>query len=485
MVRKISDVRNLRGRAAEHEVEQTEHAVVLGASMGGLLVARVLSHYYRTVTVVERDALPNGVEQRRGVPQGRHVHALWHQGWQILDGLFPGLGAELINDGAKFWGPDSSKCDMYFGGHHLVRPGKLHGFKGLALQSRPFLEDHVRRRVRAIPNVTILDGHEFGELTCNEDRSRVTGVTISSREGHETQTIGADLVVDTTGRGSRTPVFLESFGYDRPEEDEVVGRLAYSSQFVRIPAGTLREVAVLNSPVPGRATGVAIVACEDDMWVVTSYGMLGTEPPSDFAGVLDFIEEFTPAHVMSVLRRAEPIGEVSRFRTPSNRWRRYDKMTRFPAGLLVFGDAICSFNPIYGQGMTVAAMEAAALQRCLRRGRHDLAQRFFRAAVKPINMAWQVAVGGDLALPEVVGPRPLSVRLANRYVEWVQTASETSLVAGGQFLKVAALSAPSSSLFAPRVLLAVASANWGRRRQSGAEFAAAPAQGHVDLVAGE
>ncbi|WP_414687084.1 hypothetical protein [Mycobacterium sp.] len=164
------------------------------------------------------------------------------------------------------------------------------------------------------------------------------------------------------------------------------------------------------------------------------------------------------------LQSAEPLGEVARYRTPSSRWRRYDKMRRFPAGLLVFGDAICSFNPIYGQGMTVAALEAVALDRCLRRGQDNLAPRFFRAAAKPIGVAWQLAVGGDLALPEIEGPRPLSVRLVNKYVDRVQTAAETNLAVAGQFLKVAGFSSPPASLFAPSVFFRVAAVNRRRRR---------------------
>jgi len=177
---------------------------------------------------------------------------------------------------------------------------------------------------------------------------------------------------------------------------------------------------------------------------------------------------------MSALRQAEPLGEVARHRTPSSRWRRYDKMRRFPAGLLAFGDAICSFNPVYGQGMTVAALEAVALDRCLRRGQSNSAPRFFRAAAKPIGVAWQLAVGGDLALPEVEGPRPLSVRLANKYVDRVQTAAETNRAVAAQFLKVAGFSLPPASLFAPSVMFRVAAVNWQRRRAHAPELALKP-----------
>ncbi len=442
--------------------------------MGGLLAARVLSDFYQTVTVVERDQMPTSTAQRRGVPQGRHVHALWPRGSQILDELFPGLQTELVTDGGKLYSDgDSSKFYMSFGGHQFVRSGPFPHFQLLttSYQSRPFLEDHVRRRVGSIPNVKVMDEHDVVELTCNEDRSRVTGVSISSRQSDEKHVLTADLVVDATGRGSRMPTFLESLGYDRPVEDEVVMRLAYTSQLLRIPPGMYNELLVLTGPVPGRPRAMALFTYENNTWLLTTVGLAGLEPPDDFAGMLRFIADLTPPEILSALQCAEPLGEVARHRTPSSRWRRYDKMRRFPAGLLVFGDAICSFNPIYGQGMTVAALEAVALERCLRRGQGNLAPRFFRAAAKRVGVAWQLAAGGDLALPEIEGRRPLSVRLANRYVDRVQFAAETNLAVAGQFLKVAGFSSPPGSLFAPSVVFRVAAVNWQRGRARNRELA--------------
>jgi 2-polyprenyl-6-methoxyphenol hydroxylase-like FAD-dependent oxidoreductase len=447
-----------------------ECAVVLGASMGGLLAARVLADFYRTVTIVERDVLPSSSAQRRGVPQGRHVHALWPRGSQILDELFPGLLTELIADGCTVWDDgDLSKVCVSFGGHQFVRSGTFRNHQprdAAYYPSRPFLEAHVRQRIRAIPNVTLMEGYDVVDLTSSPERSRVTGVTITSREGDEKRDLTADLVVDATGRGSRTPAFLEHLGYDRPVEDEVVMRLAYASQLLRIPPGMHKEILVLVGPVPGRPTGMVLSTYENRTWMLTAIGLVGREPPADRAGMLRFIEDCTPPEVLSALRCAEPLGDVARYRTPSSRWRRYDKMRRFPAGLLVFGDAICSFNPAYGQGMTVAALQALALDRCLRRGADGLAQRYFRAAAKPIGVAWQLAVGGDLSLPEVEGVRPLSMRLINKYVDRVQAAAETDAVIAERFLRVAGFRDQPATLLHPSVMLRVAATtrrqNWLR-----------------------
>ena len=444
------------------------HAVVLGASVGGLLAARVLSDFYRIVTVVERDVLPTGSDHRRGVPQGRHVHALWARGSQILDELFPGFLTDLIRDGCKKGDGDFSQLCFSFGGHQLVRSGTMRNFQPRDagyFPSRPLLEGHVRRRVRAISNVELMDGYDVVDLMSSDDRSRITGVTITSRQGDEKRSVTADLVVDATGRGSRTPAFLEHLGYDRPVEEEVVVHIAYASQMLRIPAGMHNEIAMLVGPVPGRPTAMALFAYEHDTWMFTAVGMVGHEPPADREGMLSFIEDFTPPAVVSALRCAEPLGDVARYRTPSSRWRRYDKMRRFPAGLLVFGDAICSFNPVYGQGMTVAALQALALDHSLRRGSHNLAPRFFRAAAKPVGVAWQLAVGGDLALPDVEAPRPLSVRLTNKFVDRVQSAAETNVYVADRFLKVAGFAHPPASLFSPSFVLQVAATNWRKARR--------------------
>ena len=175
--------------------------------------------------------------------------------------------------------------------------------------------------------------------------------------------------------------------------------------------------------------------------------------------MLAFVEGLAPAHVLAAIGAAEPLTEVCRFRYPESRWRRYDKMRRFPAGLLVLGDAICSFNPVYGQGMTVAALQAQALRQCLHRGANDLARRYFRAAAKPIGVAWRFAVGGDLNLPEVEGPRPLSLRLTNRYVDRLQTAAESDIVVAEQFTKVIAFIDPPTRLLHPKMMLRAATAN--------------------------
>lgn len=431
--------------------------------MAGLLAAAVLSEHYRTVTVVERDALPAGAANRRGVPQGRHVHGLLGRGGHVIDELLPGFlkqwaadGGEALDDGnfARFY--------VSIGGHLVVRSGITQQPEAVMyLSSRPFLEYQVRRRVLALPNVTLLAGHDVVDLTADPAGTRVTGVTVANREAGETRCLTTDLVVDATGRGSRTPAFLERVGYGRPPEDHVTMRTCYASQQLRMASEAVEPMVVIGAEI-GRNTGMFLSHYEGDHWMFTAWGMLGQEPPDDLPGMIASIEAFAPAHIVAALRRGQPVGEVTRHRMPSSQWRRYDKLSRFPDGLLVTGDAISSFNPVYGQGMTVAALDALALRQTLRGGTRDLARRYFRTAAKSIAVAWRMAAENDLSFPGVTGKRSLRTRLANRCTDWVLTACESDQLVAERFFRVTNLYDPPSRLARPSFVLGVMKANLHR-----------------------
>jgi hypothetical protein len=401
-----------------------------------------------------------------------------------LDELFPGILSELVAGGAPVWDDaDMSKLYLSYSGHEMLRSGKLavdHKAMAMYMPSRPFLECHVRRSLQALGNVTIRGGQDVAELTSTADRKRVTGVRVIDRVGGAEQQLTADLVVDAMGRAAHTPAFLESLGYGRPVEDHIVMHTTYVSQLLRIPPGTLKEMLSLISAAPGRPTGMFLFGHENDSWIFTVFGMVGHEPPRDLDGMLTFAQECAPAHLLAAVRAGEPIGPVVQHRMPSSQWRRYDKMRRFPDGLLVCGDAICSFNPIYGQGMSVAALDALALQDCLRRGVTDLPRRYLRATAKSIGVAWQIAAGSDLAFPEVEGRRTPSMRVTSRLVDWVQAACESDAVVGGQFFRVTALVDPPTRLLHPSFLYRVAAVNLRRGQrysESGQAAVADPADG--------
>ena len=440
-----------------------EHAVVLGASMAGMLAARVAAEHYRRVTVVDRDVLPALPVRRRGVPQSAHGHVLQAAGTAVLDELLPGILGEIAADGAPVWADgDMSKIIIEYGGHRFLGSGRLPDPVTNYLPSRPLLDWHVRRRVSALPNVTALGGHDVVGLTATEDRSRVTGVVVGRRDGADTTLLGADLVIDATGRGSRAPTFLADLGYERPVEDELVINLSYTSQWIALPLGAIREHTVALFPTAGELTTFALLRHENDSCLITVGTMAGTKPAVDYADMLAIANRRAPDHIRAALAHAEPVGEIAHYRTPSSRWRRYDRLVRAPHGFLVTGDAVCSFNPIYGQGMSVAALDAVALRQALRGGEQDLPGRFFRASAKTIGVAWRNAVSADLALPEVAGKRSIGVRVNNAFADRVLTAVETDRVVAGQFFRVLGMVDAPARLMRPSILARILRANLAR-----------------------
>jgi 2-polyprenyl-6-methoxyphenol hydroxylase-like FAD-dependent oxidoreductase len=455
------------------------HALVLGGSMAGLLATRALSDYYDTVTVVERDELQADGVARRGVPQGRQTHGLLLRGSHALEELLPGILGELIADGVRTVdGRDLSQLYFSINGHLAVRTGGSQRIR-LYNATRPFLEGHVRRRVRAIPNVTFVTNHDVVELTATPGGEQITGALIVDRGSREVSHASAALVVDAMGRGSRTPLMLGQLGYPEPAEERVQVDVLYRTQALRMRPDALPEQGGLVSPLPGRSIGIAFAASEHDTLMFTVFGMAGVEPPADFSALCDLADELLPPHIVTALRSAERLGDTVSHRYPSSRWRRYDK-ARMPGGLAVVGDAFCSFNPIYGQGMTVAALQALALRDCLAKGTRDFPQRYFRAAATPTRLAWRMATGGDLILPEIEGAPPLWTRLFNRYVDRVLTAAEYDVTAYEGFLRVAWLVAPALSLLRPSLVWRACMA----RRRRPADVAGAATREQRTLVDG-
>jgi 2-polyprenyl-6-methoxyphenol hydroxylase-like FAD-dependent oxidoreductase len=286
-------------------------------------------------------------------------------------------------------------------------------------------------------------------------------------------------VVAATGRSSRVPAWLRGMGYPAPPEEEVPVGIKYVTQHVRFPADSVNLRAVLVGPRPHRPSGVAALEQEGGSWVVTCFGYAGHHPPVDREEWLAFATKLLPHDFAEALHDAEPTGDLHQHGFAANHRRRYDKLTRFPDGLLVTGDAMCSFNPIYGQGMTVAAMEALCMREALRHGADDLPRRFFKVAAEPVGEAWKLAVGADLSMPEqiVPGPRPRAARAANRYLDQVVATAEHDPVMAWRFFAVLGFEEPPSALFAPDTLRRVASDRRHHRRTGSSRLATAAGRG--------
>ncbi|MFN8060171.1 MAG: hypothetical protein U0Q12_13530 [Vicinamibacterales bacterium] len=433
-------------RTDEHPNEPRHHAIVMGASMAGLLTARVLSTHFTKVTLVERDALPTGPDNRRGVPQGRHTHGLLASGRRVLDELFPGISTELLEAGAV---PADLLRDSrwFFEGDHLARVAS--GLDGL-LMSRPFLESAVRRRVLALPNVTLRQDTQVEGLVFGPTRSRVTGARVTG------EVLLADLVVDATGRASHAPQWLDAMGYDTPVEEKVEIALRYTTRlFRRRPTDLGGDRAVVIPPTPSGKRGGVMLAQEGDRWTVTLIAHFQDAPPADLPGFLEYARTLPSRDLHDVIRDAEPLGDGLSTRYLASTRRRYERLRRFPEGFLVVGDGISSFNPIYGQGMSVAALEVMELDAVLRGGSAELAKRFFARAAKVVDTPWAVAVGNDLRMPETIGPRSVAVSLVNWYLEKLHRAAHRDPELARAFLTVANLLAPPPSVMHPRLALRV------------------------------
>ncbi|MEU9885848.1 FAD-binding monooxygenase [Sphaerisporangium sp. NPDC051011] len=426
-------------------------AVVLGGSMAGLLAARVLAEFYDKVTIVERDVLPREAAQRRGVPQGHHVHALLARGGEVLDELFPGLTAEVVAAGAPA-GDLLGGIRWLLSGHRISR---VDIGQPVLFPSRPLLEAHVRARVLALPGVRLCDGHDIAGLTTTADRRTVTGVTMRG-PGGELRGIPADLVVDASGRGSRTPVWLEKLGYRPPRVDKIHIGVGYASRAYRLAPDALRgDRLILANWTPEHPRAAAVSAQEDGRVLVTLAGLLGDHPPTDHDGFLAFAESLPFDDVHRLIVDGEPLTDPVAIQYPANVRRRYEKLSRFPDGLLVLGDAICGFNPIYGQGMTVASLEAATLRRLLSGGRAPGWKAYFKAVAKVVDVPWGIATGTDLAFPGVRGRRTPKVRLVNAYLPRLHAAAVVDSSLSSAFVRVTGLLDRPEGLLRPDRLLKV------------------------------
>ncbi|SOJ56968.1 Putative epoxidase LasC [Mycobacterium simulans] len=413
-------------------------AVVCGASISGLLAARVLAGVYSSVIVVERDELPHDVSHRPGVPQGHHLHMMLSSGLKIIEGLLPGVTAELGAGGAPaFDTTDPSLAYVEISGHPLCRTGTLSDPDAMLLRlaSRPFLESVVRERVRALPNVTFVDGHDVGEPVLS-DRA-VTGLQVSDRRTGGHRVLPAELVVDATGSAARTPAFLAAHGFARPVEQTYRVQLSYASQLFRVPAGALHEKVAIVSPILDRPTGAGMLTYEDDTVILTLIGVAGRRLPTDLPAILAAATEHLPPQISAVLDKAEPLGNPHQRRYPASVWRRYDKLPSFPKGLLVLGDAVCSLNPVYGQGMTSAALQARALKKVLANtSAAELSQSYFRAAAQKISPFWRANRLNDFGVTPTSGWASWPQRALNRYTNAYMAAASTDIALTETFLRV-------------------------------------------------
>jgi 2-polyprenyl-6-methoxyphenol hydroxylase-like FAD-dependent oxidoreductase len=456
------------GVAGPHAHRQVgDHAVVVGAGLAGLVAARVLADYFARVTVIDRDHLPTRPAPRAGVPQSRHIHILLARGMALLDQLFPGLEGELVAAGAV---PIDFPGDALWlspaGWSQRFRPGLR-----LVSCTRPLLEWTVRRRLAAATTVSFLEGREATGLTADDDKTAVTGVRLRARP-HPPAAAAANLilpaalVIDASGRSSPTPEWLGELGYPAPPETTINPFLGYATRAYARPQDATGDWRLLyvqaNPPQMGRMG--LLLPVEGDRWMVGLAGAGRDYPPTDEAGFLQFAASLRSPIIHDAIRHARPLSAIHGYRQTDNRWRHYEQAQRWPERLIVLGDAACTFNPIYGQGLTMAALAGVTLNQCLQAHRHSqppgdlagLARRTHRALAHTAAAVWLLATGEDLRYPTTEGARPtLRTRLMHRYLNRLGPVATANRTVNAAFLEVANLVQPPTALFRPSVLLAV------------------------------
>ena len=318
--------------------------------------------------------------------------------------------------------------------------------------SRPLLEGTVRERVFSLGNITALEDCTVEGLI--ESNGRVTAVKLGPRP------IAADLVVDATGRGSQSPQWLEEIGYPKPEEERLEIGLGYATRLFRRRATDLDgDLAALIPKTPTGKRGGVMITQEGDRWTVTLYSHFGGYPTSELNGFIEFAKTLPAPYIHDVICRAEPIcdGAVARF--PASMRRRYETVERFPDGYLVVGDAISSFSPAYGQGMSCTALQAIELRNVLAQGNDKLARRFFPKAARIVDTPWNIVAGSDLRMPETKGPRNAKLRFMNWYISKLHRAAHHDPVAAEAFLRVSNFLAAPPSVFHPKIAIRVLKGN--------------------------
>jgi 2-polyprenyl-6-methoxyphenol hydroxylase-like FAD-dependent oxidoreductase len=411
-------------------VQRESHAIIIGGSLAGLLASRVLAKHFDRVSIVEQDFLPEKPAPRPGIPQSRHLHLFLNRGKIILEEFFPGLEKELVAAGAPSLDPRSIGWFSPAGWASQFTPD-LNDF---IMFSRDLLDWQIRRRLAENTNVHFLEGGTVMGLLTNASRAEVTGVSVRFRDRHNqvnihTENLNADLVVDASGKVSKTPQWLKSLGYQPPQETAINAFVGYASRIYKC-SGKLSDTApvFVSLGPPLRTRGGAIFPIEGNRWLVSLNGGDRDYPPADEAGFLEFVRTLPTPTIYDAIKDAEAITPIYSYRGTENRLRHYERLPRYPENLIIIGHAVCTFNPIYGHGMTVAALDAQMLDQCLQKQRErysegnlkGFSRQFQQKLAKLHTIPWTFAISQDSRYPGSEGAKlNLATRLTIDYMNLV------------------------------------------------------------------
>jgi 2-polyprenyl-6-methoxyphenol hydroxylase-like FAD-dependent oxidoreductase len=287
------------------------------------------------------------------------------------------------------------------------------------------------------------------------------------------------------GRNSRLPQWLAALGYEPPEETVVNSFQGYASRFYRPPAGFKADWKALyiQQAPPDDPRGGLISPVEGGRWLVSLVGGDGDYPPTDEAGFLTFARKLRSPALYAAIAGAEPLGPIAGQRATENRLRHYDRLERFPDGVVAVGDAVCAFNPVYGQGMTAAALGIEVLEHWLgeewSRGVPDPGRIFQRRLAGMTAVPWQLSTGADHNFRTTEGPSPgWLARLKGSYLARVMRAATSQPAVRRRLTEVLQLLRPPSALFGPGVVAGVAR-DWLTGQPGAGCWRAAPGEAEV------
>ncbi len=423
--------------------------------MTGMLAAAVLADH-ADVTVVERDLLPSGPEPRKGLPQARHAHVLWSGGVKALEELLPGITEQLVARGAWRARIMTDLVSKAPSGQWFRRFNHSHHTNLLC--SRDLLDAVIRARVLEDRRITLRPQTEL--LALQGSANRVSGVRI--RAAHSEDTLTADLVIDASGRASRAPVWLRDLGLPPVLERKVDAGLVYASRTYRAPGSTADGFPIVNvqaDPRQAPGKGGIIAPIEGGRWLVTLAGTRGGQPTADNDAFLAFARELPHPVIGELLAGAEPETDVVTTRSTANKRRYYERAARWPEGFAVLGDAVAGYNPVYGHGLSVSAQSVIALRRVLRRqdlGARGLARSIQKAAARPVDNAWSLAVGQDVFYPGASDQPPSRLeRILAAFVDRAVDAGSRNPRALRVLLDVMSMETSPARLFMPDMVALV------------------------------
>ena len=435
---------------------QKKHAIVIGGSIAGLTAARVLLKHFEHVTIIERDHYPQEPAFRPGIPQGRQIHRTLLRGQQALEQIFPGLTAKLVARGAVEQDYGSEGLYYYRGIFPRVPP-VLHGWNC----SRLLLEWQIRQELNAYPQLTIIEGHEVYRLLFEKSSNKVSGVQFCDRnhasKKSTPQELQADLVIDASGISSRASQWLEELGYNAPPEEVVTAHLGYATCFYEPHADfkpPWNGIAIQATEPPLRSG--TLMEIEGGRWMIVLSGTNGDYPPTEEQAYMEFAKALPHPALHEAMQNATPRSKIYGYRYANNYLRHFEQLGRQPEGFIVVGDAVCNFNPIYGQGMTVAALEALALDSCLqKRGMEkSFAPAFQKEISRLLVVPWILATSADRR-DSHANTRGLISNLARRYVDHLMELLPKDQVLFLTSLEVVHMLRHPAVIFSPRIILRV------------------------------